>query len=161
MKNPLHFITQVARSIFFDNSSNGFSSNNVQNAIEEIGSSASPGFSFGREGSSGAGTWLRRVGNIESNRTGVPVPIASPRLVKIACGTENIATYSVGIYQHEGNSVNLTLLTTVSVVSSRFQTFNVNVAAAEGKQIAARCTATSGGNPKNLGVDIVIKGSAV
>ena len=40
----------VAASIPFDNSTNGFDSDNVQEAIEETRASASPGFSFGRSG---------------------------------------------------------------------------------------------------------------
>lgn len=152
-------ITPVAESIPFDNSSNEFISDNVQNAIEEIGASASPGFSFGREGSSANNTWLRRVGNIESNRVGVPVPVSSPQIVKIACATENIITsYQVHIYQHEGNSVNLTLIGTVTVTGVRYQTFDVSWPIDEGKQLAVRCGVTSGGNPTNLGVDLVIKG---
>jgi len=152
--------TQVAESIPFDNDGNGFDSDNVQEAIEEIGASASPGFSFGREGSSGNGTWLRRVGNIESNRTGVAIPISNPRITRISCGTENVATYDVGVYEHEGNSINLTLLTTVSVISSRFETFTVDIAATEGKQLAVRCLNPSAGNPNNLGVDIVLSGGS-
>lgn len=152
--------SQVADEIPFDNDNNGFNAEDVQSAIEEIGASASPGFSFGREGSSGAGTWLRRVGNIESNRTGVAIPISNPTITRISCGTENIATYSVGIYEHEGNSINLTLLTTVSVTSSRFETFTVSVTATEGKQLAARCLSTSAGNPNNLGVDVVLSGDS-
>lgn len=152
--------TAVASSVPFDNAGNGFDSDNVQEAIEEIGASASPGFSFGREGSSGNGTWLRRVGNIESNRTGVAIPISNPRLTRISCGTENIATYQVGIYEHEGNSINLTLLTTVSVTASRFETFTVDVPATEGKQLAVRCLNPMSGNPNNLGVDIVLSGGS-
>lgn len=152
--------TPVAKSIPFDNVGTSYTATDVQGALLETGVSASPGFSFGREGSSRNGTWLRRVGNIESNRTGVPIPVNSPTITMISCGTENIATYSVSIYQHDGNSINLTLLTTVNVVAKRYEVFYVNVPAITGKQIAVRCTGSSGGNPSNLGVDLVIKGSS-
>lgn len=129
--------------------------------LTEGGSGASPGFSFGREGSSAAGTWLRRSGNIECNRTGIPIMVTDPVISRIACGTENISNYTVTIYEHEGNSINLTTLTSVSVTTSdgRFKIFDVNISATEGKQLAARVTANSAGNPNNLGVDIVIKGT--
>lgn len=125
------------------------------------GDGASPGFSFGREGSSAAGTWLRRVGNIESNRTGVPIMVSGPVISRIACGTENTSNYTVTVYEHEGNLINLTTLVSVSVTvaDGRFKVFDVNVSASEGKQLAARVTANSSGNPNNLGVDIVIKGT--
>lgn len=125
------------------------------------GDGASPGFSFGREGSSAAGTWLRRPGNIESNRTGIPIMVTDPVISRIACGTENVSNYDVTIYEHDGNSINLTTLTTVSVTTSdgRFKIFDVSVSATEGKQLAVRVTANSSGNPTNLGVDIVIKGT--
>lgn len=155
------FTTQVAASVPFDNTGTDFTSDNVQDALEETAASASPGFSFGREGSSGAGTWLRRTGNIESNRTGVTIPISSPVITTIATGTENVATYSVGIYEHEGNSVNLTLLTTISVTSSRTSfTTGLSISATQGRQLAVRCESNSGGNPNNLAVDIVLSGGA-
>lgn len=151
----------IAEDVDFDNSTNDFVSDNVQDALEEIGASASPGFSFGREGSAGSGTWLRRPGNIESNRTGVTIPITNPKITTIAVGTENIATYDVGVFEHDGNSINLTLLTTVSVSSSRAETFDgLSVSATQGKQLAVRVTSTSAGNPTNLGVDIVLTGGA-
>lgn len=160
MSHKLVDVTPVAGEIPYDNTASGFTATDVQAAIDEVGGRVSPAFSFGREGSSANGTWLRRAGgNIESNRVGVPVPVTNPFIAKIACGTENIATYSVGIYQHEGNSINLTLLHTVNVVSSRFEIFTVNVPITTGKQLAVRCTGNSGGNPNNLAVDLVLKGT--
>jgi len=156
VKNLYHYITQVARSIFFDNSSNGFTANNVQAAIEEIGASASPGFSFGREGTSSNGVWLRRVGNIETNRTGITISVTNPVITLVAYGTENVDTYSFGIYQHDGNSVNLVLLTTINVVSTRAGTQTISVATTKNKQLAIKVLS---GNPNNLGVDLILKGS--
>lgn len=149
------YFVQVARSIFFDNSTNGFTSDNVQEAIEEIGASASPGFSFGRSSTTGAGTWLLRVGSIPSNKTGIPLGIGSPVITNIQVGNENISTFDIEIYEHEGNEVNLTLLTTVSIVSARTGIFSVSVAATSGRQLAAK---VSSGTGKNIGVDIILKG---
>jgi hypothetical protein len=147
-----------AENVFFDNSTNGFSSDNTQDAIAEIGASASPGFSFGRSGSLSQNTWLRRPGNVPSNRAGVTIPIANPVITKVSCSNRNVETYDIEIYEHEGNEVNLTLLTTLSVVSARGAIFNVNISATEGKQLAARLGNTSTGNVRDLGVDVVLKG---
>lgn len=157
MKNPYHFIKDVARSIFFDNSTNGFTSTNVQGAIEEIGASASPGFSFGREGTSSNGVWMRRVGNIETNRTGITISVNNPVLTLVSYGTETLDTYSFGIYSHDGNSVNLALLATVTVTASRAGTQTLSVATTKNKQLAVKVLS---GNATNLGVDLILKGSA-
>lgn len=149
---------QVAESVPFDNDSNGFSADNVQEAIEEIGASASPGFSFGRNGNVSAGTWLRRPGNVPSNRAGVTIPINNPIIVEVSCSNRNVDTYTIEIYEHEGNSVNLTLLGSVNVIGARGGTFTTNFAATKGKQIAVRLS-TGGGSVRDLGADIVIKGS--
>ena len=151
---------QVAESIPFDNDSNGFTSDDVQGAIEEIGASASPGFSFGRSGNLSANTWLRRPGNVNSQRAGVTVGIANPVIVEVACSNRNIETYDVEIYEHEGNQVNWTLLTTVSVVAARGGIFSVNVAATQGRQLAVRLGTTGSGNVRDLGVDLILKGDA-
>lgn len=148
--------SSVARGTAFDNSSNGFTATNVQTAIEEIGASASPGFSFGRSSVSGAGTWLLRVGSIPSNKTGIPLGISSPIITNIQVGNEDISTFDIEIYEHEGNEVNLTLLTTVSVVSARTGIFSVSVAATSGRQLAAK---VSTGTGRNIGVDIILKGA--
>ena len=149
--------TQVASSVPFDNESNGFSSTDVQGAIEEIGASASPGFSFGRS-SANSGTWLNRVGEIPSNRTGVTIGINSPVVVNVFTSSENVETYTVGIYEHDGDSINLTLLGTVSVTSARGGLFDVNFATTKGKQLAVRII-SSVGILQNIGVDIILKGN--
>ncbi len=148
----------IAENIPFDNSTNGFTGDNIQTAIEESGASASPGFSFGRSGNVSAGTWLRRPGNVPSNRAGVTVPIDNPIISEVSCSNRNIDTYTLEIYEHEGNRVNESLLGSVTVTSARGDTFSVNLTATKGKQIAVRL-ASGGGSVRDLGVDIVIKGN--
>ena len=150
------YIPPIAEDVEFDNSTNGFTATNVQDAIEEIGASASPGFSLGRSSTTGAGTWLLRVGSIPSNVTGIPMGISNPILTNIQVGNEDIASFSIEIYEHEGNSVNLTLLTTVNIVSSRTAIFSVNVPATQGRQLAAK---VSSGTARNPAVDLILKGA--
>lgn len=146
----------IAQNIPFDNSSNGFSSDQLQGAVEEIGASASPGFSFGRNGNVSSNTWLNRPGNVPSNRAGITIPISNPVITTISASNRNIDTYDILIYAHEGDSVNLTLLTTITITSARGGVFSVNVPATQGKQIAVRLG--NSGSVRDLGVDIVLKG---
>lgn len=151
--------SQVADEIPFDNDSNGFTAEDVQSAIEEIGASASPGFSFGRNGSLSQNTWLRRPGNVPSNRAGVTISINSPVVTGVACANRNVETYDVEIYEHEGNEVNLTLLGTVTVTAATGDTFTVNFPATQGRQLAVRLGSTGTGNVRDLGVDLTLIGS--
>jgi hypothetical protein len=146
-----------ADKVFFDNTTNGFTSDTAQGAIEEIGASASPGFSFGRAGNLSSNTWLRRPGNVPSNRAGVTIPISNPIITKISCSNRNIETYDIEVYEHDGDEINLVLLTTQTVTAARGATFNVSVSATEGKQLAVRL-GSSVGIVRDLGADIVLKG---
>ena len=147
----------VAGEVPFDNSANGFDAENVQAAIEEIGASASPGFSFGR-GSASTGTWLNRVGEIPSNRTGVTIGINNPVITQVFVSCENVETFTVGIYSHDGDSINLQLLGTVNIVAARVGNFSVNFPTSLLKQLAVRVT-SSVGIVQNLGVDVILTGS--
>ena len=157
--------TQVAESIPFDKDGTSFSGENVRDVILEIdnqvNTSASPAFSFGRSGNVSNNTWLLRPGGVPSNKTGIPVGISNGTIRQIDIGSEDIDTYNISIYEHEGDQVNLTLLTTVNVISTRTDIFTssdfgtVNVT--QGKQIAVR---VSSGSAKNLGVDITLTGQS-
>lgn len=147
---------QVAEETPFDNTGTDFVSNNVQNVIEEIGTSASPGYSFGRAGNNNPGTYLNRPGGVPSNTTGITVGFSNPILRKVVVATENLDTYTLNIYEHEGNSINLTLLTTVSVTLSRSETFNVDVTVTQGRQLAVQIAS---GSARNIGVDLNLIGS--
>lgn len=155
-----HF-EQVASETPFDNSTNGFVADNVQDAIEETKVSASPGFGFGRSGNVSSNTWLLRTGGVPSNKTGVAMGISNPQLKQIDVGSEDVDTFDIAIYEHEGNEVNLTLLTTVSIISARTASFDVNdfgtVNATQGRQLAVRIT---NGSAKNLGVDVTLIGQS-
>ena len=156
---PKIYKSEVAKSVPFDNDTNGFNSDNVQDAIEEIGASASPGFSFGRNGALSQNTWLRRPGNVPSNRAGVTVSINNPIVTGVACANRNVETYDVEIYEHEGNEVNLTLLGTVTVTPATSDTFTVNFPVTQGRQLAVRLGSTATGNVRDLGVDLILVGN--
>ena len=68
---------QVAENTAFDNDDNGFTSDDVQGAIEELNDqaavSASPGFGWGKPGSAGPGEYLLNE-SVESDKVGRLVP---------------------------------------------------------------------------------------
>lgn len=146
---------QVAGSVPFDNDGTDFDADNVQDALEEIGGATSPSSSLGRSANVGSGSWLLRVGSIPSNKTGVIVNI-NGTVNEVSCGSENLDTYTVSIYKHDGGGVNLTLLGSVSVTASRAQTFNVSYPVSKGDHLAALISA---GSAKNVGVDFGLKGN--
>ena len=147
--------TDVAESIPFDNATNGFTSDNVQGAIEEIGASASPGFTWGRSGSTSAGTYLLNDG-VPSNKAGRTIVLGASKIVKIFSATEDLDTYTLEIYSHDGNEVNLALLTTLTVTASRTgNSGTVAVSVAANKQLAAKLAT---GSAKNIVAGIVMQG---
>jgi hypothetical protein len=103
-------------------------------------------------------TWLYRVGLIPSNKTGVPVVLTNAKITKIQIGTEDVANYSLEIYEHEGNEVNLTYITTVNVSGVRTYGLSTSLNVTTGRQLAVMVKT---GSPKNIGVDLVLKGGVV
>lgn len=148
-----------ADDVAFDNSNTDFNATTVQEALVETGASASPGFSFGRSGSLAQNTWLRRPGNVPSNRAGVTIKINNPIVTGVSCANRNVETYDVEIYEHEGNELNLTLLGVVTVIAATSDTFNVSFPATQGRQLAVRLGNTSSGNVRDLGVDLELRGN--
>ena len=154
------FKTEVASTVPVDDTNLNFPADNVQEALEQqnqqVAVSASPGFSLGQSGNVNTNSWLNRVGNIPSNITGLPVRLYNAKVVGLSVGCENADTFDVSVYEHEGDEINLTLIGTVSVVTSRTETFTVDWTVTTGRQLAARLTAGSG---KNVGVDMQLSGS--
>lgn len=147
-----------AENIPFDNSTNGFEAETVQEALTEVGASASPGFSFGRSGYLSDGDWLKRAGDVPSNRTGVTIGIDNPVVYQIACSNRSVDTYTITIVEHEGNQVNLNTLGSVSVDNATGGIFEVNFSATKGMQIAVQLT-SSEGYVNDIGVDLFLKGN--
>jgi hypothetical protein len=148
---------QVAGSVPFDNTNNDFNSDNVQDAIEEIGVSASPGFSFGRSGNVVSNTWLQ-CETVPSNKAGRFIYIGTPVIEKIFISNENVSTFTIEIYEHEGDEVNLTLLDSKTVTAARGGTFTVDVSATSGRQLALKL---SSGTAKNIVAGLELSGTDI
>lgn len=147
-----------AETIPFDNTDSGFEAETVQEALTEVGASASPGFSFGKSGIVSAGDWLLRSGAVPSNKTGVTIGIENPAVYQIACSNSEVDTYDVTIYEHDGNQLNINTLGTVTVTSDTGEIFDVDFPATKGMQIAVKLE-SSVGKVRDIGVDLFLKGN--
>lgn len=145
-----------AEDIAFDNTGTDFAADTVQDALVEAGASASPGFNFGRSANVNSGTWLQVTGGVPSNRAGITVALSNAEVKEIYVANQNINTFDITIYEHEGDEVNLTSLGTVSITSSRSASFSVSYSVTTGRQLAVRLTS---GSAKNINVGLQISGS--
>jgi hypothetical protein len=153
--------TQVADSVPFDNDVAQIdnSPSTVQEAIEnlanDVATSASPGFSFGRASNVNNGTWLL-CETVPSNKSGRFVYITNAVVEKIFVSSEDIATYDLEIWYHEGNSVNANLIATVSVVNSRGGAFTVGQSVPTNTQLAVKLV---NGSAKNVVAGLELSGT--
>lgn len=151
------FMSAVAQSVPFDNTSTSMVSDNVQDAILEIGSSASPGFGFGKSGNNTAGTWLQ-CETVPSNVTGRYVYINTPIVKRVFVGNELVGTYSIQVWQHDGNLTNAVLLGTVTVTSALTGDFVVNYPTSRGKYLGLKI---SNGSVKNIVAGLELSGNSI
>ena len=156
-------VTQVAKAIPFDNATNGFTSREVQSAIEEVKnsivSSASPGFSFGRSGSINPGTYLQ-CESVPSNVSGRWVYITNAYINRIFVSNEDTTTYKIEVLYHDGNEVNLVSLGSVTISAAKGNSFSVNWAVPTGKQLAIRVASDSPSSAKNIVCGLELKGNS-
>lgn len=161
-------IGPTADSIPFDNQNDpdcGLISDTVQEAIDELCRKAlinsSPGIAFGRNGQINKGAWLLN-NEVSSNLTGVPFALNNGILVSLWIGNEDIKTFDVTLYEHDGDEIGLTSLVTVSLVATRSAFFDTSdfgtINLTKDKQLACRIT---DGNGKNIKVFTVVKGDTV
>lgn len=153
--------SQVAESTPFDNSTNGFLSDDVQAAIEEVNNtvatSASPGFSFGRESAVNSGTWLKCEG-VPSNKAGRYIYIDNAVVRKVFISNELITTFGLEVYYHYGDEIGLTLLGSIDVVNNRGGAFTVNWPVPTGSQVAIL---QDTGNSRNCVGGLELSGSDI
>lgn len=150
----------TAANTFFDNTlTTELTSDDMQGAIDEISNivstSASPGFSFGRASNVNNGTWLN-VEGVPSNKAGRWVYINDAIVTKVFVSNEQLTTFDLDVYSHDGDGINLTLLGTISVVNSRGDSFDVNFPVATDKQLALRL---SSGSARNIVAGLELQGT--
>lgn len=151
----------VASQVPFDPTNcDSIDAEDTQGAIEElcteVQQSASPGFTWGRSGNVANNSWLLND-SVPSNKAGRTIVISNPVINKIFSASEDVDTYDLEIYEHDGDEINLTLLTTLNVVASRTgDSGSISVATTTGKQLAIKLTNGSG---KNVVAGVVLGGS--
>lgn len=138
-----------AEQITYDNTNSGISAANVQEAIdylsENVASSASPGFSFGRSGNVLTGTYLQ-CETVPSNVAGRWVFINSAMVSKVFVSNELNTTFSLEFYYHDGNSINETSLGIITVSASYGGAFPVSWNVPTNKQLSVKMSANSARN---------------
>jgi len=156
---PKIYSSPIAITVPFDNDTNGFTADEVQGAIEELGgliqTSTSPGFGFGKGGSIATNTYLLCEG-VPSNISGRYVYVASATITKVFVSVQIASTFDLEVFHHDGNEVNMTSLGTVSVVASTGGEFVVSWAIPTQKQIAMRVI---NGTAKNAVAGLQLEGT--
>lgn len=139
----------VAASTPVDDTNLSYTADDVQEALEKqdnsVNSSASPGFSFGRASNVNSGTWLQCEG-VPSNKAGRYVYIQNGVVERVFVSNEQITTFDLSVYWHDGNEINLTLLGTVSIVAANGGEFAVSWPVPTGSQLAMQVSNGSGRN---------------
>ena len=151
--------TPVAEQVYFNpDSCDSIDSENVQGAIEElcneVATSASPGFTWGRSGNTPGNTWLLNE-SVPSDKTGRVIFLTSAKLEAIFVSNEIVSTFDIEIYEHDGTTY--TLITTISVVSLRSAIFNTgSLSLTSGKELAMKLV---NGSAKNIVIGAILSGS--
>jgi len=150
---------QTAESTPYDNSDCDLVAEDVKSGLDElcnvVNTSASPGFSFGKASNVNNGSWLQ-CETVPSNKAGRYVYINNAVVTRVFISSETISTYDIEVYSHEGDSVNLTLLGTVSIVAVRGDEFSVSWSVTTGTQLALKLVNGSG---KNLVAGLELQGT--
>ena len=118
--------------------------------------SSNPGYAFGRSGNVPMNSWLNSEG-IPTNKVGIPFGLADGTLEGVWAGGEDVDTYDIEVWEHEGDEINLTLIDTVSVVAARTATFTFVTPSSitKDRQLAVKLI---NGSAKNLKVYLDVKG---
>lgn len=136
--------TQVCRAVPYDNAASGMQARNAQDAIDELRFSSLPPFTWARKGNTPTNTWLEYNG-IPSNITGCFVYLYDARIETIFVGNQTGSPYTLALYHHAGDGVNMTLIGSV-VVTGAGGSFNPGWSIPHGKWLASRITSGSVAN---------------
>jgi len=128
-------------------------------SLQELVSSASPGFLLTLPGNNPSGSWADVGSGVPSNRTGIPILQNNPELTAVAVYNETDPnTYSIEVYEHDGTT--FTLITTVSVTAARGTTTVLlsPISLTQGKELAAK---VSSGSVKNGVITCILGGDVI
>jgi hypothetical protein len=120
-----------------------------------IESFSAPPFLMGRSGNTPSGTWLQNE-TVPTNIVGIPVFIDDGYIARIAIFNENVSTFTVEVYEHDGTTFTLLHSTTLTAQKSRIEQ-DLNIPITYGKALAAY---VSSGSAKNIKVALSLRGTA-
>lgn len=136
--------TQMAITTPFDNSTNGFTSVEVQSAIEEAKNTAEGKaryvVNYGFDGTASSGRWLETITNVASNLSGYVV--AKPAYLKelsLACSSST--TVTIGLYR------NASQIATIVMTSQKIDYEDENVSLSQGDELSAKVESGSCSKP--------------
>lgn len=159
---PIYKSSVASSTPYDDNVQSPLSgSDNVQGALDylkdTLANSASPGFTYGRSGSLPPNTWLLND-TVPSNKAGRINYLNSCFIKKVFISQENAEAVKIGIYSHDGNENNLTLISTILTPASRTNYFDIDAPVSINKQIAIKIEEDSPNSAKNIDVGLMLKG---
>lgn len=117
------------------------------------GTSASPGFQYGRAGDVAAGTYLQVIANVPSSTAGNIVPFDGV-ITRVFVTNENVNTFDIKIQKRTDPGPVFTDLATLSVVAARKDDSPLAVAVSDGDEIVVLI---SSGSCRNVQVGIIIE----
>lgn len=127
-------------------------------SLQELVSSASPGFIFSFPGNNPTGSWAEVYG-VPSNRVGIPILQNNPELSAAAVYNETDPnTFTIEIFEHDGTT--FTSVTTLTVTSSRGNTivYATPFTLTQGKELAVQ---VQSGSVKNGIVTLILGGDVI
>ncbi len=136
---------------------NGFTSKNVQEAIEESRNFRAVPVVFTKSGAVTINTFLLN-GSVPSNIAGRTIPSTATdvKIALIEIANQDVSTFDIGVYEHDGDEINLTLIETYIITAARTAEVLDGVTALDpAKQVAVKLTS---GSAKNLSVSLTISG---
>jgi len=157
------YFVQVAESTPYDDTLESplTSSDDVQAIIDylknKVATSASPGFTWSRSGNIPNSAWLLND-SVPSILSGRLIFLNNAEIKKVFIANQNAVILTIGIYSHDGDGNNITLLGTVTTAAQRSSTFTVTYPVALNKQIAIQLEASSANAGTNIVVGCLIKG---
>jgi hypothetical protein len=154
---------QVAEQTPFDNDTNGFVADNVQDAIEEIQNNAevtaTPGFTWGDSGAIKNAYLLND--NVASNSSGRVVTLDGFITTLFIATDLDTDQYTLEIRRRVGNTFT-TIASLVASSSDGFRKYyddNVNIAVTKGDELSAYIKKSGNKGATNPVCGIIIKGS--
>jgi hypothetical protein len=151
--------TPEADGVPFDPTGSDLTSTEVGPALRELANelatSASPGYTWGKGGSAGRREWLYNE-NVECNKTGRVVPFSNAVLLYLFVSNSQSVTCTIRLYEHQGGSK--TVLASISLTNQRSKSQAYSVSITKDYELCARVWT---GDCKDVIVGAIISGTSI